>query len=169
MSDTDGPAALLLREPAHRVSPRAKLMWLCSEVLTGAASSAAVIFVHSRHWVPGPWDLVLLVLVIGEALLSALVVPFWRYYVHRWEITDEAVYTQRGWFNQERRVAPIPRIQTVDTERGPLAQLFGLSTVTITTASSKGALRIDGLDRAQADQIAQRLTTIAAADGGDGT
>ena len=46
-----------------------------------------------------------------------VVMPQWRYRVHRWEVTPEAVYTQTGWFNQERRIAPIVRIQSVALSR----------------------------------------------------
>jgi membrane protein YdbS with pleckstrin-like domain len=38
------------------------------------------------------------------------------------------------------------RIQTVDTVRGPLQQLLGLSTVTVTTASAAGPLQVKGID-----------------------
>ena len=169
MRHPDGPAALLQREPAHRVSPRAKVMWTISEAIGGVIIAGLAFWLWTRDWIPAPWDTVLLVLTVVEAAVSIVVVPQWRFRVHRWEITPEAVYTQHGWLGQERRVAPIPRIQTVDTERGPLAQLLRLSTVTITTASSKGELRIAGLERADADRIVAELTTIAAADGGDGT
>ncbi|GAB3588434.1 PH domain-containing protein [Calidifontibacter terrae] len=165
----DGPAALLQRAPAHRVSPRARWMWASGELVSSVVLSAAVIWLHTTGWVPRPWSTLLLVVVLAESVLSVVAVPLWRYRVHRWEVTADAVYTQRGWLYQERRVAPIPRIQTVDTQRGPLAQLFKLASVTVTTASAKGELRIDGLDRADADRLAQELTAIAAADGGDGT
>jgi membrane protein YdbS with pleckstrin-like domain len=169
MNHPDGPAALLQREPAHRVSPRARVMWTISEAISGVISIAAGVFLWSRDWIPTPWNIGLLVVIVLRAVGATLIVPQWRYRVHRWEITADAVYTQHGWINQERRVAPITRIQTVDTERGPLAQLMKLSTVTITTASAKGALKIAGLERADADRIVHELTTIAAADGGDGT
>ena len=169
VSQVEGAAALLGREPAHRVSPRAKWMWLCSEAISSVVVIGILIWVWTKDWIPSPWDTTLLVLAIVEAFVCMIVQPQWRYRVHRYEVTDQAVYTQHGWLNQERRIAPIPRIQTVDTERGPLAQLFKLSTVTVTTASAKGALRIVGLDRAEADRIAADLTRIAAADGGDGT
>ena len=39
---------------------------------------------------------------------------------------SQAVYTRTGWLVQERRIAPISRVQTVDTHRGPLDRLFGL-------------------------------------------
>jgi membrane protein YdbS with pleckstrin-like domain len=86
----------------------------------------------------------------------------WRYGVHRWEVTESAVYTRTGWFNQESRVAPITRVQTVDTHRGPLERMFGLATVTVTTASSAGAVRIAALDLEVAERTVNRLTDIAA-------
>ncbi|WP_143442027.1 PH domain-containing protein, partial [Klebsiella pneumoniae] len=62
----------------------------------------------------------------------------------------------------ERRIAPLSRVQTVDTYRGPLDRLFGLANVTVTTASSAGAVRIVALDVDVADQLVSRLTDIAA-------
>ena len=85
-----------------------------------------------------------------SALVAAAyvaVVPEWRYAVHRWEVSPTAVYTQRGWWARERRIAPMSRVQTVDSREGLLARAFGLASVTITTASAAGPLRIDGLDR----------------------
>lgn len=97
------------------------------------------------------------------------VMPRWRYRVHRWEVTESAVYTQSGWLTQERRIAPISRVQTVDTERGPLEQLFGLANVTVTTASAAGPLRIHGLDRATAEELVAELTEVTSRSGGDAT
>src|SRR5207248_2112499 len=76
--------------------------------------------------------------------LHLIVMPQWRYRVHRWEVTGEAVYTQSGWLKQEWRIAPVSRIQTVDIERDPFEQLFGLAKITVTTASAAGPLRLLG-------------------------
>ena len=57
--------------------------------------------------------------VLGIAV-SVVVGPLWRYRVHRWDVDPTAVYTRSGWWVQERRIAPISRVQTVDTYRGPL-------------------------------------------------
>ncbi len=111
----------------------------------------------------------LLAVSAAVGLLHVLVMPHWRYRVHRWESSDTAVYTRSGWFNQERRIAPLSRIQTVDTERGPLEQLFRLSNVTVTTASAAGPLRIHGLARADADRLVAELTRLTAASTGDAT
>ncbi len=96
-------------------------------------------------------------------------VPAWRYRVHRWEISDTAVYTRTGWFTQERRIAPISRVQTVDTERGPIDRMLGLATVTVTTASSAGAVKISALDQEVADRTVAQLTEIAGTNVGDAT
>jgi membrane protein YdbS with pleckstrin-like domain len=100
------------------------------------------------------------VTVLGVATF-VVVAPLWRYRVHRWEIGRQAVYTRSGWLVQERRIAPISRVQTVDTHRGPIDWLFGLADVTVTTASA-GAVRIVALDSDVADRIAAQLTDIAA-------
>ncbi|MFZ0835421.1 MAG: PH domain-containing protein [Mycobacterium sp.] len=97
------------------------------------------------------------------------VVPLWRYRVHRWEISPQAVFTRTGWLVQERRIAPISRVQTVDTYRGPLDRLFGLANVTVTTASSAGAVQIVALDNDVADRVVEQLTDIAALGAEDAT
>jgi len=79
------------------------------------------------------------------------------------------VYTRTGWLVQEHRIAPISRVQTVDTERGPLDQLFGLANVTVTTASSAGAVRIVALDFDVAERVVAQLTDIAALGAEDAT
>ena len=157
-----------LREPSQRVSPRARLMWLTSAVLQGAVLLVALLVIGPvRGWVPLPWWLLTLVAVAVVAY--AAVVPQWRYLVHRWETTDTAVYTQTGWWARERRIAPMSRIQTVDYEEGALARLFGLASVTVTTASAAGALEIAGLDKARAQQLVDELTLKANTVAGDAT
>lgn len=108
------------------------------------------------------------VTVVG-IVVFVVVVPLWRYRVHRWEIGAQAVYTRTGWLVQERRIAPISRVQTVDTYRGPLDRMFGLANVTVTTASSAGAVRIVALDSDVADRVVEQLTDIAALGAEDAT
>lgn len=57
----------------------------------------------------------------------------------------------------------------MDTVRGPLEQLYRLATVTVTTASSKGAVRIEGLGHELAAELAERLTRITQDTPGDAT
>lgn len=115
------------------------------------------------------WHLVGLIATAVVAAVHLTVMPQWRFRVHRWEATANAVYTQAGWFSQERRIAPISRIQTVDTERGPIEQLFRLSNVTVTTASAAGPLKIHGLDRDQAQRLVDELAHAIETTRGDAT
>jgi membrane protein YdbS with pleckstrin-like domain len=160
--------ATQLREPSQRVSPRARLMWLTAAALQGAALLVVLLVIGPvRGWVPLPWWA--LTLVALAVVTNVAVVPQWRYLVHRWETTDTAVYTQTGWWARERRIAPMSRIQTVDYEEGALARLFGLASVTVTTASAAGALEIAGLDRARAQELVDELTLKANTVAGDAT
>ena len=159
-----------LRPPAHLVSPRARLMWRVEALLL----VAALLAVQLVWWVVGGrWGAQVHLLLAGATLLLgvgyAVLMPAWRYRVHRWEATDTAVYTQTGWLTQERRIAPISRIQTVDMQRGPVAQLFALASVRVTTASAAGPLTIDGLDDAAARALVDELTQLTTATPGDAT
>ena len=60
---------------------------------------------------PPSWLTVTLVICCVLGPLHLLVMPQWRYRVHRWEVTGEAGYTQSGWLKQEWRSAPISRIR----------------------------------------------------------
>ncbi len=158
-----------LRDPAHLVSRRARAYWLV-RALPGWLVLGGVL---TAVLVAADWSSAVTTGLAGTAaalaLLHLLVMPQWRYRVHRWEVTDTAVYTQSGWFDQERRIAPVARVQTVDIERGPFEQLFGLANVTVTTASARGPLKIHALDRGTAEHIVAWLTDRAQATGGDGT
>ena len=157
-----------LRAPKERVSPRARLMWTVGAVVEGLLLfTLALLADLAWGWIDWPaWALVALGVVLAA---YAVVMPTWRYAVHRWEVTDTAVYTQTGWWAIEQRIAPMSRIQTVDYEEGALSRLFGLAKVTITTASAAGALEIAGLDKGGARELTALLTTRADAVPGDAT
>jgi membrane protein YdbS with pleckstrin-like domain len=95
--------------------------------------------------------------------------PVYRYRVHRWESTDTAVYTQRGWLSRELRIAPMSRVQTVDLGQGVVSRALGLAHVTVTTASAAGPLRIEGLDRQTAERLVEDLTRRTEAEPDDAT
>ncbi|MGV0811367.1 PH domain-containing protein [Mycolicibacterium boenickei] len=155
-----------LVDPANPPSRKAPLVWAL-----GAAIPWAFLVLAQLVWFAlGQQPLWLHGLAAGATVLGAVlfivVVPIWRYRVHRWDINVDtgtpAVYTRTGWLVQERRIAPISRVQTVDTYRGPLDRMFGLANVTVTTASSAGAVRIVALDADVADRVVAQLTDIAA-------
>ena len=157
-----------LREPSQRVSPRARTMWLAEAAAEGVVTFLVLLFVgfvwapfEIRWWMPA---------LLGLAMATyVVVVPLWKYAVHRWEVTETAVYTQTGWWARERRIAPMSRIQTVDYAEGALERLFGLASVTVTTASAAGAVNIGGLERDLALRLVGELTVKADSEPGDAT
>jgi membrane protein YdbS with pleckstrin-like domain len=159
--------ALPLRPPAHQASPRAVLWWRLRATLTVVVlvvPQVGALLVTGAGWLA-----VTSAATAAVGLAYVLLVPPLLYRIHRWEVTDEAVYTLSGWLVREWRIAPISRVQTVDTEHGPLQQLLRLGTVTVTTASARGAVKISGLDAADAAELARSLTETTQATPGDAT
>ena len=159
-----------LRPPMHRVSPRALWYWVTKAAVLWIVLLAPQViwWLVDRDGADLP-QLLLGVAWLGLAAAHLVVMPQWRYRVHRWEATDTAVYTQTGWLSQERRIAPISRVQTVDSERGPIERLFKLANVTVTTASAAGPIRIDGLATRDADRLVTDLTARVGRTTGDAT
>lgn len=159
-----------MAEPLWRPSPKAPRLWAVNAALAWLPIFViqAVGMMIGTSWPVGLQATVFAVTLVLAAAHIVLV-PMWRYRVHRWEISDSAVYTRTGWFTQERRIAPISRIQTVDTERGPVDRMLGLATVTVTTASSAGAVKITALDQEVADATVAQLTERAGGNAEDAT
>ncbi|MGH3615619.1 MAG: PH domain-containing protein [Pseudonocardia sp.] len=163
----DAAPRLRLRPPTHQVDPRAVTWWRLQDagswVVVLLGGGVVLLFVHPL------WLVLLGVAATVVAVTDVTVTPRIRYDRHRWEVTDQAVYVRNGVFVEDWRVAPLSRVQTVDTQRGPLQQWLGLSTVTVTTASTAGALRIKGLDRHKAADLVEALTAATEATAGDAT
>ena len=161
--------AVTLRRPAHRVDPRARWVWLLTALISWLFVLVPLAYVAWRvDDAPDGLRVATIVLAVVVAAYC-LVMPEWRYRVHRWEVSDAAVYTLTGWITQTSRVAPISRVQTVDSHFGPIQRAFGLGTLKVTTASAHGAVEVAGLPRAQVEELVARLTAITARDPGDAT
>ncbi len=166
---TPSPPVVGMVDPAHPPSRRAPLRWAVGGAVPWLVLAAGqVVWMGFDQRMPWLHAAIAALTVVGAAI-SMAVVPWWRYRVHRWEIGPQAIYTRTGWLVQERRIVPISRVQTVDTYRGPLDRVFGLANVTVTTASSAGAVHIAALDVLVADHLAAQLTDIAAIGAEDAT
>lgn len=161
--------ALRLRPPQHRVDRRF-ILWRTLQAffwgvgVLGALGAAYRFIEVARPWL-GP-----VLLILGLIyLVNILLMPTWRYLVHRWETTDDAVYALEGWVTKKWQIVPISRIQSIDTETGPIQQLLGLATIKVTTAAQEGTITIQGLDIGIAEQTVDRLREVTAATRGDAT
>ncbi|MET9070298.1 PH domain-containing protein [Streptosporangium sandarakinum] len=164
------PGRVPLRPPANPVSRKAIVMWLLdglfwSVLLVGGAFLLSGWIGDGRwSWLPewladgvGWLPALTAVLVVPAALAE----PFWRYAVHRWELSGDVVYARSGWIDRQWTFVPVSRIQTVDKKQGTLERVLGLATVEIRTASHAGSSTIKGLDYGVAAALAERLAQRA--------
>ncbi|GGC02479.1 PH domain-containing protein [Cellulomonas carbonis] len=161
--------AVTLGEPAHRVSPRAVAYWRVS-ALVGWVVFLAVLVTAWLLWLDHlAWPPYALGAVTAWSVVHVVVMPPLRYRVHRWEVTPVAVRTRSGWIGREQRIAPMSRVQTVDSTQGAIMRAFGVASVAVTTASAAGAITIEGLDSETAERLAAELSAVTAATPGDAT
>jgi membrane protein YdbS with pleckstrin-like domain len=156
-----------LRDPAHQVSTKAPVLWTVGAALRSLLLLAVLVAAEVFDWFPVPfwvWPLYTLL-----SVTYVVVMPRVRYRIHRWESTDAAVYTQTGWLSRERRIAPMSRVQTVDFEQTAVGRVLGLASVTVTTASAAGPLKISAIDKPVADRLVDDLTRRTEAEAGDAT
>lgn len=158
-----------VRNPHHRIQKRAIAWWMLRSLLQWGTLLAALVAAYVIWDAARVWLVMPLAVVAAVLIAKVSIEPWWRYRIHRWEVTDHATYAVTGWLVREWRVAPTTRIQTVDAVRGPLEQLLGLSTLRVTTASSSGAIKVSGLDHTIAEETATRLAIIAEVVEGDAT
>ncbi|KGM13382.1 PH domain-containing protein [Cellulomonas bogoriensis] len=159
----------LVGEPTERVSRRAVAYWRLSALIGWAWCFGAL---GAAWWFLGQdlgWALPALAGLGAYALAHVVAMPAIRYRVHRWEVTPVAVRTRAGWLAREQRIAPLSRVQTVDSSQTALMRLFRLASLTVTTASAAGPVTIEGLDRATAERIAAELTAVTGDAPGDAT
>jgi len=157
-----------LRAPGNRVSRRAVSYWTTRAAVSGGAVVLTELLLAAISGFPAIWRATI-VTTAAVVALHAVIMPRWRYQVHRWEVTDQALYTRSGWFSVHWRIAPVSRIQTIDSHRSVGERIFGLANVTVTTASAAGPVRIHGLDRDLADRLLDQLAVATGQAPGDAT
>jgi hypothetical protein len=151
-----------VREPAWSLSRSAIGLWVTEGVASsvGVAIAATLFVVFVPADAGGPLPLLRWLVPIAAVVWAVATIgirPWFRFRVHRWEVTPDAVYTLTGWLTRTWTLVPISRIQTVDVTRGVLQQLFGLSTVAVLTASSQGTVRVWHLEADVAQRVADDL------------
>jgi membrane protein YdbS with pleckstrin-like domain len=154
-----------LRAPARQVSRKAVPYWRVSALLgDGVLVVGALVVWLVVPGAPG-WLGLLVLLLAALAAAHVVLMPRIRFRVHRWEVTDTVVHTRTGWIGRESRIAPINRVQTVDSRQGALQR----ATITVTTASAAGPITVDCLDAGLAREVVAHLTAVAGTDEGDAT
>jgi membrane protein YdbS with pleckstrin-like domain len=139
-----------MREPQQRLPRAALTYWRAQAVVVGLALPVAV-----GSTLGLPWALpALLVAVLAGWLGPAVLWNRWRY-----EIREEEIDLRHGLLTVKRTLVPIRRVQHVETETGPVQNLFELSTVSVHTAA--GSTKIPALHRGEAEAVRRRVGELA--------
>lgn len=132
----------------------------CMYVATGAASviGLAIIGVANCFFII-PKDIgvgkvisLILVLII---LFNMLISPYFRYHRYRYSINEECIDIKEGYLFVKREIVPIERLHKLQTEKGPIDQIFKVAKVVVTTGGGDVTIRF--LEEEKAERIAESL------------
>ncbi|PSQ51386.1 hypothetical protein BRD12_03585 [Halobacteriales archaeon SW_12_67_38] len=143
----------------ERLDSRVRVVWLGSALVTALVVGVAVAIAGRRLFEVGLW--------VGPAVFAVLAVlgvayTLQRYRVWGFDIESDAVTLERGVVTRVNSVVPFVRVQHVDSQRGPIERLAGLSSVVVYTAGSRGAdVTIPGLRPERAEAIQAELRRLA--------
>lgn len=98
---------------------------------------------------------ILSVIAVVFLLLSLFFGTYIKYSCYRYCISEECIDIKEGYFFEERTVVPIERIHKLQTEKGPIAKMFHVENIEVTTAG--GEVTIVCLDEEKAEKIAENL------------
>lgn len=85
-----------------------------------------------------------------------------RYSNWGFEVREDHLYIEHGVFKKTYSMVPYVRVQHIDTDRGPVDRMLGLSTLRVYTAGSKGAdIRIPGIEKQSASELQKKLRDSA--------
>lgn len=139
--------------------PRVRIVWFAS-ALAGAAVLGAVAAAVDYYLLE--IGLRVVAAVVGLAAVLGVGYALARYRVWGFAVSDEDLYIERGVLTRINSVVPYVRVQHVDTQRGPIERLVGLSSVVVYTAGSRGAdITIPGLAPERAEALRERLRSLA--------
>jgi uncharacterized protein len=116
--------------------------------------SGAIVVPWGAWWVR--WGIVGVVVAVVAACMIILT-PV-RYRVFWYAISSTEIDIQDGIIFLKRSVVPMHRVQTLRSERGPMADHYRVTNLKIRTAA--GSVSLSGLDRGAADELCERIARL---------
>jgi membrane protein YdbS with pleckstrin-like domain len=151
-------------EPAQRLAPQARWAWRLSWAATCLV--ALMLLGTAGGDLPEPWRGIGMAALGVALVVGTAVVPELRWRRWRWEVREHEIDLQRGILVVRRTLIPMARVQHVETERGLIGQLLGLSTVEIHTAADSHEIPL--LRDGDAGAIRARIAELARTGADDG-
>ena len=91
-------------------------------------------------------------------LIGLLVFPGRRYRAWGYHEGEDELHIRRGLLVRVRTIVPFGRVQHIDVAQGPVERLFGVATLILHTAGTRGsAVALPGLDYAGAEAMRDRI------------
>ena len=150
----------------RRLDGRVRLLWTPRIVIASVVVGIAAWFGANRVGLDPRLGVALAagLLVLGTAWILLL------YRAWAFRVRADSLFLQRGVVRHVETVVPYVRIQHVDTSRGPIERVLGLSTLVVYTAGSRGAdVSIPGLTPEEASDLQRSIKELAiAAEEGEG-
>ena len=138
------------------LNTRIKYLWTAVSAFLSLIAGAIISGLLSS-WVGASAFAVALVCLVLGAFYGLKRYSNWGF-----EVRDDHLYIQHGVLKKTYSMVPYVRVQHIDTDRGPLDRVLGLSTLRVYTAGSKGAdIRIPGIEREKASELQKKLRDSA--------
>lgn len=144
----------------HRLSDRVVAYWRWRVVVSAApllllliALSILVPFGSSYL----RWGIVAAYAV--AVVIGMIVLPPIRHRVFWYAISRSEIDVQHGIIFIKRSLVPVHRVQNLRTERGPIADHYWFTKLSIKTAA--GSVTLSGLERGEADDLCNRISRLA--------
>lgn len=120
---------------------------------------AAITLTPTIIWAPN-WAAVALgafwlLIIVWRVTVAGRRARAWRY-----AEGEHDLMTSHGLMFKELLVVPYGRMQLVEVSSGPIQRMFGLSTITMKTASNETTAVIPGLASAEADRLRAELSRL---------
>lgn len=153
MTRLDHPAA-----EWRRVSPKYVYLSFVGDLLLVLVLAAVtvVLLLLELPWFAWLWPAVLAAL----SLLSAALAPR-RARAIGYQLREDDLLFRKGLLFTRIVAVPYGRMQLVDVQRGPLAQLFGLASLRLVTAAAASGVGIPGLPAQEAAWLRDQLVALA--------
>jgi hypothetical protein len=96
--------------------------------------------------------------VAALALVATLVLPKRRYRAWGYDEGEDELHIRRGLLVRTRTIVPFGRVQHIDLSQGPVERRFGVATLILHTAGTRGAaVPLPGLAQDEAERMRDRI------------
>lgn len=149
-------------EPQNRLSEKALKVWRISAVIKVVIEwSITAVIVLLLDIFDGPFWISLTLIILGVifTFLHIFLFPTLRWKWWRYEVREEEIELQEGFFIRSRTLIPMVRVQHVDTIQGPILRKYKLASVIVHTAAT--AHQIPALEETEAEQLRFNISKLA--------